>query len=199
MPRPLAALLLALALSASACLTTPEEPLPGDVRLGAFAFRAQAVDAGTTCPRVGSVEAAFDGGVGFSGTLSRRTSDGRAFLTIAGFSRDAGFDGQVLTSTHRAVGSPDFCGTGCRGVEIEETLEVALLSPTQAEAAGGGCPVPGTTALPDGGVPPAVGEQGLDAVRACGRLVDRIIVSAGATDCTCTSCDLTQHVEGTRE
>ena len=190
-----ATLLLPLALLAlSGCIE--ESTLPGDEVLGTFAFNASLVP-GNNCP-AGEVS---DAGIAFDGTLTRESEGGRAYFVVSGFARDAGFDGQRVSSVQRASqpGYMPSCGSTCTAVEVEQTLRLLLLSSSQNELYGkdkscaelldGGLPADG------GAQPPGRGaDGGFDAVRACGDMVNLKLPDAG---CTCTPCTWAYSVEGT--
>ncbi len=144
-----------------------------------------------------------DGGFAFDAELSRNRGTSQAWLVIGGIARDAGFDGQVATSTHSAPRRFEECGCGDQTL-IQETLTVALLSSSQDRALGGACPpspldggVPRPD--PDGGIfaPASLEQGGFDAIRACGELVDEVVPAEGAS-CSCPRCTMVFRVEGTR-
>jgi hypothetical protein len=189
---------LALALLTAALLSgcIEETQLPGDEVLGTFVLNTQP-RAGSNCP----AEEVPDAGGVFEGTLTRNR-DGTAYFVVDGFGRDAGYDGQRLTSVQRAL-QPRLaaaCGTGCSAVEVEQTLRLLLLSSSQNEAFGkdrscadlldGGLPADAGSTLPPGA------DGGFDAVRACGELVNQKLPDAG---CSCAQCTLSFGVEGTRK
>jgi hypothetical protein len=187
-------LLLPLALLAlSGCIE--ESTVPGDEVLGTFTLNATLLP-GSNCP-AGEVP---DGGFSFDGTLARDHGGERAYFIVSGFARDAGFDGQRLTSVQRAS-QPAYvagCGTGCTAVEVEQTLRLTLLSRSQNELYGQGrsCAelLDGGLPLDGGALPPgASADGGFDAVRACGDMSNLKLPDAG---CTCTQCTWSYSVEG---
>ncbi|HET9449911.1 MAG TPA: hypothetical protein VFO83_03475 [Aggregicoccus sp.] len=189
---PLSLLPLAL-LALSGCIE--ESTLPGDEVLATFTLNASLVP-GNNCP-AGEVP---DGGFAFDGTLSRDRDGQRAYFIVSGFARDAGFDGQRLTSVQRASqpGYVQGCGTGCTAVEVEQTLRLLLLSRSQNELYGKGksCAelLDGGLPLDGGALPPgAGGDGGFDAVRACGDMSNLKLPDAG---CSCAQCTWSYSVEG---
>jgi len=199
---PLSRLPLLLPLSAlvfAACV--PETVYPGDVVVGLFSFHAQANWARTDCnPDGGDFSRLSDGGFDFSGTFSRASTDGGAWLTVNGFSRPATYDAvtQRYVSTQRAEAPVPSCGERCEGAQMEERLSVVVLSDSQARAMGSRCAnLPSDGGLPDGSVPgPTV--NGYDAEKACGDL--RVTFLPGTSgNCKCvTSCTAVYGVEGDR-
>lgn len=130
----------------------------------------------------------------FLAILSRNAGS-EAFVTVDGRSRDASWDGQVLTSTVELERTFSNCECTTTQTKVVETLTLTLLSGSQFEALGGQCP---TGALPTGPgiVPPSTTAAGFDAVYACGTLVDTIVAG---DDCTCSSCAITYPTIGSRE
>lgn len=190
----LPSLLLPLALLAlSGCIE--ESTLPGEEVLGTFTLNASPLP-GSNCPPAEVPDAGFT----FDGTLSRDRDGERAYFIVSGFARDAGFDGQRLTSVQRAS-QPGFvpsCGSTCTAVEVEQTVRLLLLSRSQNELYGKGksCAelLDGGLPLDGGALPPGVGgDGGFDAVRACGDLSNLKLPDAG---CTCTQCTWSYSVEG---
>jgi hypothetical protein len=204
---------------------TAGSPIPGPEGIGTFDFHATLLPAEEGgCPVLqgtdwrGAVVPYGDGGLvevpgpdggavpldfaatlDFSGTLSREPSTGQAYFTLREHDRLATFDGQVVEATDQAPRRfPQACGPECGDVVLEETVRVALLSTSQAEALGGACP---TDAL-DGGVPapddagirgPGPTPDGYDAVRACGLLVEVVRPPEG---CACAACTVHYRLEG---
>lgn len=199
MLRRLALLSIPAFLVGIACFSDPV--FPGDQVLGTFRFNATVDRQRTTCDlKNPEFSALGDAGVfRFEGTFSRNAEASAGYLTVQGFSRDAGYEGQRVTSLHRAATSVASCGTGCTGTAIEESLDVILLSDSQDELIGRRC-----SGLVDGGVPEDGGAQppgptpnGYDVQRACGTLMDDYIPGTGT--CTCTKpCRAVYTVEGTR-
>lgn len=183
----------------AACFTDPV--YPGDQLLGTFRFEATVDRQRTTCDLRGPDFTQLNdaGTFAFEGTFSRDTDAAEGFFTVQGFSRDAGYTGQRVTSFHRANARLPSCGTNCEGTQVEETLDVILLSNSQDNLIGRRC-----SGLVDGGVPEDGGAQppgptptGYDVQRACGTLTDDFI--PGTQNCTCTTkCRTVYTVEGTR-
>ena len=170
------------------------EKFAGDELLGAFHLTANPVS--DNCP----FTEVPDGGFTFDGTFSRYRNPGtQAFFTINTVVRDAGFDGQILTSELSATRQFQACN--CTATTVDETLRVALLSSSQDNALNHACPtnpldggVPG--ARPDAGIMlPSSMPAGFDAVRACGELLDVVVVPPDA-GCTCSGCQLQYQVQG---
>ncbi|MBX5480765.1 MAG: hypothetical protein IRZ16_02785 [Myxococcaceae bacterium] len=176
-------------LTAWATSCTGDSEIPGE-SMGLFRFHASPLsfDGGVAraCDRIS--ELPKDQGFDFEGVFSQsRESSEKAYFTINGLSRDASLTGQVLTSTVEAGRRfevddcvPEFTA--------EETLEVALISESQARhyaaldgGPGTGCPPDIETLLgsgaflvdPDAGiVAPSFTPEGFDAIHACGLLID---------------------------
>jgi hypothetical protein len=137
-------------------------------------------------------------------TLTHAPATGAAWVLLRGEVRDGGFDGQVLVSTDEAPRSfPSACG-GCPadgGVRVRETLALAVLSASQAQAAGGACPAApldgGVPRPDDAGVrPPGPrADAGYDAVLGCGELVVDVLPAEG---CDCRACRVVYRMSGGR-
>ncbi|MBS1148488.1 MAG: hypothetical protein H6Q89_186 [Myxococcaceae bacterium] len=175
-----------------------DEGPPGDENMGLYQFRADPVSIACGLPDIPG------GGFEFSGTFSRFRDGGAVFLTLNGIARDAGFDGQIVTSRHSAARTfklPD--GGACAPCEMRvvESLSVALVSKSQSSAVGDRCPAnPLDGGLPaaDAGVTlPGSTETGFDAVRACGELTEQI-VGSGTCDPLC-ACLLQYRLVGERK
>jgi len=195
MLRPSPFRLLPLALLAL-CGCIEESTVPGEEVLGTFTLNANPLP-GNNCP-AGEVP---DGGFTFDGTLTRDRDGGRAYFIVSGFARDAGFDGQRLSSVQRASqpGYMAACGSTCTAVEVEQTLRLLLLSRSQNEQYGRGksCAelLDGGLPLDGGALPPGAGaDGGFDAVRACGDMSNLKLPDAG---CTCAQCTWSYSLEGT--
>ena len=184
---------LPLLLLAVAC---PATPPPGDQNLGVYGVHA--APAGRDCQLAEVSAAPFD----FQATLSRQSDGSGAWLTLSGYSRDAGWDGQVLRST--AAAERVFVACPC-GLRIVETVTLALLSQSQADAVGLACPpgpldggVPAPTA--DGGITaPAFTAQGFDAILACGELTTELELVPDSGVCpACLPCTTRFDLTGAR-
>lgn len=172
---------------------------PGNQVLGTFRFQAKLDAARTTCDAGSRDFAQLDdaGTFIFEGTFSRDTDAGTGFLTVQGFSRDAGYTGQSVSSTHRATARRDSCGTGCEDSEIEEALNVVLLSDSQARNVARDCKAL-DGGIPDGSVP-APTENGYDVSLACGTLTDLFLPGKGAScNCKPSTCTTVYTVSGDR-
>lgn len=162
--------------------------VPGDVNLGVYALTA--VPATSDEGGSDGLPCLLDGdtGFGFEVTLSRSSDGTGAWMTMSGgISRDASWDGRVFSSTASAKRVFTGCST-CTG-QVIETIELALLSGSQASSVGFVCP-PGAL---DGGVPGVDPDAGItgpgptgndfDAVLACGVLTATLEVGdAGVAD-----------------
>lgn len=187
--------LLPLALLLPACFTEPT--YPGDEVMGTFAFEAT--------PKLIDClieEVPRDAGFSFQGTFSRRKGQSEAWLTLGGVSREATFDGQLVTSERSAPRLFPECNCG-ENTSLQETLHAALLSTSQDRELSNACPadpLDGGLPTPDGGVLlPDSTPSGFDAVRACGELVDVVVVEPGAgCDPKCVGCRMVFSVEGVR-
>lgn len=189
--------LLLLLTSLTLCACPADDRPPGDENMGLYQFRAEPVSLTCGLPGLGT------NGFGFEGTFSRFRDGGAAFLTLNGISRDAGFDGQIVRSSHSASRTftvPDGGDCLC-DMRVVETLHVALLSKSQSTAVGDRCPEnPLDGGLPDtdAGVRlPGSTETGFDSVRACGDLFEEI-VGTGACDPLC-ACVLQYRLTGERK
>ncbi|MFZ5443841.1 MAG: hypothetical protein ACOZQL_27805 [Myxococcota bacterium] len=196
MRRP-AALLLLGALALVGC---PVAVPPGDVQMGTWAMTATNGVLVCELPEFG------DGGdFSFTATLTADSASTAAWLTLSGYSRAASFDGQVFSSVGEA--SRVFADCSDCTTKVVETLTVAVLSRSQSEALGGGCP---DDAL-DGGVPapndagitgPRQTEQGFDAVRLCGVLATELIAvprtDGGTCAAKCSACTTQFQLRGDR-
>lgn len=171
--------------------------IPGQ-SIGLFSFVATPVF--SDCSLLTAVPSVDDGGFTFQGTFSRDPNSSQANFLYGNVQRDGGFDGQILTS--EAMAPRHFMECVCDPVLVDETLRVALLSSSQDDAVGHRCPsnpldggVP--SANPDGGVsPPCPAQDACDAVRACGELVDVVVIADAG--CQCPGCSVRFQVEGQR-
>lgn len=171
--------------------------------MGLYQFRAEPVSVACGLPDIPGH------GFDFAGTFSRFRDGGAVYLTLNGIPRDAGFDGQIVTSSHAASrtfklpdGGPCAPTPSCE-MRVVETLSVALLSKSQSAAVGDKCPA----APLDGGLPqpqpdagvtlPGSTETGFDSVRACGDLFEEI-VGTGGCDPLC-ACLLQYRLVGERK
>jgi hypothetical protein len=192
------ALLPAAALAVAAgCFSDPV--YPGNQVLGTFRFQAKLDPARTTCDAGSRDFAQLDdaGSFYFEGTFSRDTDAGTGFFTVQDFTRDATYTGQSVTSTQRATAPRASCGTGCEDSAIEETLDVMLLSDSQARNVARDCK------RLDGGVPegmiPAPTENGYDVSLGCGTLKD-VFQPGKGSQCNCqpATCTTFYTVSGDR-
>src|SRR5581483_2515747 len=157
--------LIALAaVTLSACPQSAQ--LPGDEQLGSFSFHAEPPDAGVyvNCQLLDVPDAGFD----FTAAFSHQRDGGMTWITIAGISHGATFDGTTLSGTYSAMRAFANCST-CM-TTVTEALTVVLLSQSQDQALGSQCPAPGTAPPldPDAGITgPMSGASRYDAVRAC--------------------------------
>lgn len=173
------------------CACPSSQKISGE-EIASFTFTAKSVS--TDCSFSAIPPFDSDGGYSFTfdAILSHDPSTTQAYMRLGSVERDAGFDGQVFTSLHSAARLFTECGSNCSGTTIAETIQVAVLSRSQEQAAGGTCPpnpLDGGVAPPDGGVAgPRSLPGGFDAVRACGVLVDAVIPDGGP--CTCSGCSM---------
>jgi hypothetical protein len=111
--------------------------------------------------------------------------------------RDAGYDGQFLTSVAEAPRDFDPCSCG-EGINVVESLTLAVLSSSQSIAAGGQCP----PNVLDGGLPlgspPAFISGIYDAQLLCGELTD-VLTPAADARCLCLSADASYELSGARQ
>lgn len=218
--------LLALVVTCLSVLGCPAKPAPGDVPMGTYAMfassgqrgflfdagvagdagdSADAGDAGAPpipqCELIEVTAADFE----FSAVLTRESTSDRAWLTLNGYSRESTFDGQLLSSQAEANRVFEACAT-CT-TRVVETIDVAVLSRSQNEAAGGVCPENaldgGVVVKPDAGiVAPAQTAQGYDAVLLCGELRTTVVAlglpDGGACDRQCGGCTVRYQLRGER-
>src|SRR5262245_54134010 len=131
---------LAIAWLFAACLAG--QSFPGDEVMGTFGFEALPLE--LTCELAEVPREGFS----FQGTFSRNKGQSEAWSHLGGTSREATFDGQVLTSERSAV--RQFSECQCESpTTLHEVLAVALVSQSQDRELGGACP---ENAL-DGGMP----------------------------------------------
>lgn len=185
-----------LGLLCAAAFACAEPSQPGEA-IGTYALNAIPAGPGfTDCTMAGLADAGFT----FSTTLRLEPDGGKAWMVVGTVARDATFDGATFAST--AAGTQQFAACNCAQVQVDETVTLALLSRSQADAVGVGCPA---NAL-DGGVPapdadagitaPGPTQNGYDAVRACGELVD---VLTPAATCSCAPCTVRYRLQGERQ
>lgn len=191
-----------VALGAGALLglmACPTPTVPGDEVLGSFGLRADLLE------RNCQVENVFGAGFDFEMTFSHDRGGSAAWATIAGYTRDASWDGQVLGTTATAARVFDAC-TGCQTLLVE-TIEVALLSRSQAMAVGSTCPdsaLDGGTPRPDpdaGITPPATTKDGFDSALACGELKTQLVsteTTPGSCPQVCRVCTSRFRLSGSR-
>jgi hypothetical protein len=179
----------------SSCQTDSRPP--GDEVLGTYDFLTEGPTGTCAFPEI-----PLDAGLAFEVTLSRDSSGSPVWLTLGNVAREVGFDGGRVTSVFQARRL--FSGCTCTP-NLEETLDVVLLSRTQNEALAGACPVdPFDGGVPapqpdvDGGIRgPGPGTQGYDAVRACGLLIDELLLPEGCT-CDAGPCRLVYRTVGVK-
>jgi len=198
-----------LQIALAALVACPSNPTIKGQTIGSFSFYAIPMSGDCSYIAVPPLDAGADAGFTFDAILSRDTADASvAYLIVGNVERPATFDGQVFASTGSAP--RHFIECTCDPVYVTEILQVALLSSSQDDALGRACPpnpldggVP--VADPDGGIsPPCPTPNGCDAVRACGELIDNVVIAdAGcqprAPDAGCNSCSTVFRVEGQKK
>ena len=188
----------------AACSSTPP---PGDFPMGNWSFNASAPVA-EAC-ELSEVTGPADGGIqpfAFNGVVTRESTSMRAWLTLAGYSREGTFDGQFFATEASASRVFGLCGE-CQ-TRLVETIEVAVLSRSQSDALVGACVFEGDggvrVPLGGGAVPPSQTPMGFDAVRMCGRLTTRVendgptMPDAGACPARCAGCRVQFELRGER-
>ncbi len=182
-----------LAAAGAACTNPP--PIPGDQIIGSFAFETRLLptpDGG--CP-LGGMEEVGDGGLGpsnFTATISVRSSDQMAFLTVDGYDHRGTLVGDQLEVSARALAK--LKGACAGDYYLEETIRARLVREDLAQAAGSCEGLDGAVApASDGGSPDAAQLVML----VCGTLTDSFSTSDGL-DGGC-SCTLDYAVSGTRQ
>jgi hypothetical protein len=191
-------------------------PPPGSENLGTYVMTAEPIRG---LPDGGAGEALGDGRLrcalpdvpqvsfGFEVIVTREPSTGQAWLTLGGgYPRDAGWDGQVLDSESSARRLFPSC-RACPATVATERITFALMSLSQSEAVGRRCPenpLDGGVPRPDGGVTgPGPGEQGFDALYACGEMTFRVSLVEPAApesgcDPACADCTVRYTLAGER-
>ena len=167
----------ALLLLACASSVTP----PGDEQMGSYAFHA--VPKSAACGLRDVPPGPFD----FKADFSRQRDGGGAWVTIATFFHDAGWDGQRMLASYDAPRSFSDC-TQCGSVTMQETLDVVLLSKSQSDALHGGCSdMPPFD--PDAGITrPGPTSSSYDAVHACGTLKELVTANPKPVDDSDAGC-----------
>lgn len=172
--------------------------MPGDEVMGTYAFEAAPLEQQCELSDVPAT------GFGFTGTFTRDSASTQAWFRLNNVVREGEFDGQVFRVGYaaRRVFTDARCG-GC-STELSEVLTVAILSKSQNDAAGDGCP----DSPLDGGVPQGAGvtppgpvANGFDAVRACGELENAVLATpleGEACAPECGQCALRYRVNGAR-
>ena len=180
---------------ALACTPTPP---PGEP-MGTYSVTAMPVDIQCQLDDVAPGEISFDA------TLSREPQSQTAYFTLARYTRDASFDGQIFTS--RGEASRTFSACGNCATRVVEVFSVAVLSRSQSEALHQQCPpAPFDGGLPqpdDAGVTlPTQTSVGFDAVRLCGELFSWVeaqgLPDGGPCDAVCSQCQVRYQVVGDR-
>lgn len=191
-------------------------PPPGTERLGTWAMAAEPLlglpdgglgelrpDGGLACELADAQQGPFR----FEAVITRDPPSGQAWLTLGGgYPRDAGWDGQVLDSVASARRLFPSC-RACPPTVVTERITFALLSLSQAEAVGRRCP----PSPLDGGVPrpergitgPGPGDQGFDALYACGEVSFHVSLVEPASpesgcDPACADCTVRYTLAGER-
>lgn len=192
----------ALSCAGTACPFETVAPPPGALGMGSYFVNASRVsDGGCALEEVTGAAFGFDLG------LSANPDAGEYFMTLqGGHSRAASWDGQVVRSTESARRYFRQCSECV--TRVEETIELSLLSLSQAEAVGNACPanpLDGGVPAPDGAgiTPPGPRDQGFDAILVCGELSTRVLVDEGLPDggpcpAECSACTMTYTLAGER-
>ena len=190
----------ALAFALAFSTGCPDAVEPPGLTLGDYDVNAVPMVDSQTCQLAELLdEAGRVASLTFVARLSQDEVDpARAYLTFDGTTRDATYEGFVLTSARSAVRT--FAQCDCpKGVTamFDETMRVVLLSEAQDVAVGGTCP---PDAL-DGGIPAGIdGPQRqpggiFPAQRACGEMVDVLVPGEG---CKCAPCRVRYQLSGVR-
>ncbi len=142
-----------------------------------------------------------DGGFSFSMTLSHDPDSTHAWVTVGGYTRDSGFDGQVFESTAEADRIFDQCAA-CR-TRMVESMRFTVLSRSQWAALGSCLPDAGYPAPNDAGITaPGPSAQGYDAQHLCGEMTETVISDGlpdgGACPALCNGCFIRYQLQGTR-
>lgn len=180
-------------------LGCPQTPLPGDQPMGQYVMNASGGQ--VSC----QLEEVTGAGFEFEAILTRESTSERAWMTLAGYSREGTFDGQVLRTAAEVTRVFDAC-SNCK-TRLTETITVAVLSRSQIDAAAGQCPADaldgGVAAPNDAGITgPGQTSEGYDAVRLCGELVTVVSaerLSEGVTcPAECDGCTVRYQLRGER-
>jgi hypothetical protein len=191
--------LVALGLMACPVANPPGEPM-GTYRMST-GEAARACELAEVSPASGVSDT-----LSFDAVLSRNPEGTEAWLTLAGHTRPASFDGQLFTSVAAASRIFTEC-SACR-TRLVETFRVAVLSRSQAAVLSDQCP---PDAL-DGGLPqpndagivgPGQTALGFDAVRLCGELTTELVADGlpdgGPCEPRCHSCTARYALRGDRK
>ncbi len=190
-------LALLLSVVSTGCLVTAP---PGDEVIGTYAMSASGATRACELDEVTGADFSFEA------VLTRDSASDRAWVTLGTWPGEGTFDGQTLTRVREAGRIFTACSE-CT-TTVVETIAVAVLSRSQADALGGQCP----EAPLDGGVPVPSGDagvtgpqqtsRGFDAVRLCGELTTRVVAAGlsdgGACDAKCDGCTVRYQLRGDR-
>ncbi|MBL9037986.1 MAG: hypothetical protein JNG84_05665 [Archangium sp.] len=167
---------------------------PGAERMGTYLIQATPTLRACGLASVGFSELSLEV------TFSRTPDSATAWMTFPLATRDATWNGQRIISTASAPRA--FAECAACGMALDETIDVAVLSASQSEAAGEVCPEDGSVpeVNPDLGVlAPAPNTYGYDGVRACGTLVTSTrVVNGEGCPSECNACVLWYRLTGVR-
>ncbi len=197
--------------------------LPGDLVVGNFSFAADApIESDLEVPDAScGLSAAAPSPFTFEATLTVDRATGRAFLSRAGSSSEAGrMDGRtfaVCGQAQRVFDSACDCGEGRSATAtMDEVIAGRVFGASEPEGRVGNCPdpesvprAPEACAAPDGGEGDAGGaslfsDGGVDAVLVCGQVRDtvRFHLSCGPRNedagISCRSCAIVYRLVGHR-
>ncbi len=180
------------------CACASAAPVPGAELLGTFGLLAEQRQVDCSLAEVTGFNSFT-----FAATYSRDPASQTTFLSLRGNSNAAVFDGQVVRSQVSAIRQFSACAN-CTS-QLQEELQLALLSESQSKALQGQCPQEAPLGSPvvdaDAGiVAPGRGAFAFDSTLACGLLnLSVSSVDEQGTSCAvCASCRVQYRVTGSR-
>lgn len=177
----------------TACALTTCQGTAPTGQLGTFTYTATPVVRDCVVAGLGAAPFTFAATVGLA-------KDGGAVVTLRGYERPATWAEQVAVTTESARRT--FADCASCDVVMEETLELGLFSPSQAQHVGGTCPADNAVPTPKEAIRPLdVTGATSDAVLSCGALTTRLDAgSLDGGDCSrCMGCFVKYQLVGQRQ